>query len=67
MITGDIIKNLFTLYQVQKEKLQKRREKIKVSKGIKKNFFLEDLHIEEEEDEGPINYFPRMKFKSKEG
>ena len=67
MITGDITKNLFTLYQVQKEKLQKRREKIKVSKGIKKNFFLEDLHIEEEEDEGPTNYFPRMKFKSKEG
>jgi hypothetical protein len=60
MITGDITKNLFTLYQVQREKLQKRRDK--VGKGIKKNFFAEDLHIEEEEDNGPANFFPRMKF-----
>lgn len=65
MITGDITKNLFTLYQVQRTKLHNRRDK--VGKGNKKQFFLEDLHIEPEEDEGPVNFFPRMKFKSKEG
>ena len=29
MITGEIIKNIFTLYQVQKKKLRLRREKLK--------------------------------------
>ena len=60
MISGDITKNLFTLHQVQRTKLQQRRDK--VVKGHKKTYFLDDLHIETEDDDGPANFFPRMKF-----
>ena len=68
MISGDIIKNLFTLYQVQRQKLKKRREEItKDKQRNKKTFFDEMMGIDnDDDDEGEINYFPRMRFKTRE-
>jgi regulator of RNase E activity RraB len=39
MISGEITKNIFTLYQVQKKKLKKRREELdKATEGWKSYF-----------------------------
>lgn len=43
MVAGEITKNVFTLYQVQRRKLRKRRNEIKDQAALKKNFFTEDV------------------------
>lgn len=56
MITGEIIKNIFTLYQVQKKKLRLRREKLKSDpqNNMYKSFF------EEFEKEDDANFDTQM-------
>lgn len=47
MITGEIIKNMFTLYQVQKKKLRKRRENMKKNPNSLYKSFFDDNEKEE--------------------
>ena len=47
MITGEIIKNMFTLYQVQKKKLRQRRENMKKNPNALYKSFFDEYEKEE--------------------
>jgi len=47
MLSGEIVKNVFTLYQVQKRKLKDRRENSEKQDENWKNYFDEDENKKE--------------------
>lgn len=47
MLSGEIVKNVFTLYQVQKKKLKDRRENSEKQDENWKNYFDEDENKKE--------------------
>lgn len=68
ILKGEITKNIFTLYQVQKKKLKNRRKSLsdvkpKDHQKMFKKFFQEQKEIEEEEEK---QVKPSMRFKSME-
>jgi hypothetical protein len=66
MVAGEITKNVFTLYQVQRRKLRKRRNEIKDQAALKKNFFTEDVTTAATDSEKKKAQKPVMKIKGQE-
>jgi len=61
MMSGEITKNVFTLYQVQKVKLKERRENSEKEKENWKNYFDEQDKKKEAENDGGEKKKVRLK------